>query len=269
MSASHATPAEVEIRPVRVADVERWLNLRVALWPEQALDVHREEVARLLSGDQQKCCFVAVGLDGAIAGFIEMAIRSAAEGCGTSPVAYIEGIFVVPRARRMGLAQRLLNVAEEWAARRNLLEIAADVAIDNSLGQQLHLGCGFDEVSRRVAYRREVKFTEQRSAPQGVTATATEAVLAAQLAPGAKSVPEAAVPLDYNHLLGAEQNSGRSLSSTFYVVNGILALITVACIAMSSVYSNDIWRGAVLPILSGILILYFVLVALWLNSRRR
>ena len=59
--------------------------------------------------------FVVESTGGGLCGFIEVSLRDYAEGCQTSPVAYIEGWYVDEHCRRRTLGTRLVQAAEAWA----------------------------------------------------------------------------------------------------------------------------------------------------------
>ena len=61
-----------------------------------------------------------------------------AEGCTTSPVAYIEGWYVDPDLRRRNVGSQLVHAAEEWTRRQGLTEIASDTQIDNTVSIHAH-----------------------------------------------------------------------------------------------------------------------------------
>jgi aminoglycoside 6'-N-acetyltransferase I len=88
---------------------------------------------------------------GRLAGFLE------AEGCSSSPVAYIEGWYVDPDHRRCGVGTALVRAAEEWARGLGLSEIASDTEVDNTLGHQAHVSLGYQDVKRIVCYRKPLK----------------------------------------------------------------------------------------------------------------
>lgn len=69
---------------------------------------------------------------GHLSGFIEASLRQTVGGCATSPVGYIEGIFVKPDYRRRGVGRALVAAAEEWAASRGCTEMASDCLFDTS-----------------------------------------------------------------------------------------------------------------------------------------
>ncbi|MDD7565835.1 MAG: GNAT family N-acetyltransferase [Streptococcus suis] len=74
----------------------------------------------------------------------------------TSPVAYLEGIFISPNYRSQGIAEELLHFAECWARSRGISQLGSDAELDNLLSQNFHIKHGFREVSRTVHYVRNL-----------------------------------------------------------------------------------------------------------------
>ena len=89
------------IRLAAAADIEALAALRHALWPDEPMDVRRAEAAeRVARTDPRIETFVAE-VDGEVAGFAEVSLRSDyVNGCDTSPVTFLEGIYVRERHRR-------------------------------------------------------------------------------------------------------------------------------------------------------------------------
>src|SRR3712207_3354391 len=104
------------VRPVHVGDADVWCELRVALWPEGGADEHAAEIAEFLSGRRRMPLEVLLAEDeeGRPLGFAELSIRTYAEGCATDRVAFLEGWYVVPDARRQGVGRALVDAAEAW-----------------------------------------------------------------------------------------------------------------------------------------------------------
>jgi len=90
-----------------------------------------------------------------LAGFVEVGLRSCAEGCDPSrPVGYVEGWYVAERYRRPGIGAALVAAAENWARRQNCREMASDAQLHNRESQNVHVALGFEEVERSVNYRK-------------------------------------------------------------------------------------------------------------------
>ena len=91
--------------------------------------------------------------DGAPAGFAQCQLRrDYVEGTETSPVGYLEGIYVRERHRGRGMARALLSACEGWAAERGCGEFASDCELGNTDSIAFHLGAGFAEANRVVCF---------------------------------------------------------------------------------------------------------------------
>lgn len=95
--------------------------------------------------------------DGSLAGFVELGSRSYAEGCETTPVAYLEGWYVDPDVRRAGLGARLLRATEKWALDHGYRELASDTELTNESSLQSHIALGFEEVERQICFRKQLR----------------------------------------------------------------------------------------------------------------
>lgn len=93
---------------------------------------------------------------GGLCGFAEVGLRSHAEGCLTSPVGYLEGIWVDPEYRRRGVGRALLAASQTWARERGATEMGSDAALGNQASHFFHRAAGFQEVDRVVCFRRSL-----------------------------------------------------------------------------------------------------------------
>jgi aminoglycoside 6'-N-acetyltransferase I len=78
-------------------------------------------------------------------------------GAETSPVAFLEGIYVAPHARRSGVARKLIAHAEQWALDAGCSEFASDAAIDNTSSHAMHAALGFVETERVVFFKKVLR----------------------------------------------------------------------------------------------------------------
>ena len=101
--------------------------------------------------------FLACSADQEPQGFIEIALRSDyVNGTDSSPVAFLEGLYVAPACRRQGIAALLVEQAQEWAREQGCSELASDAALDNTASHALHTSLGFAETERVVYFRKYI-----------------------------------------------------------------------------------------------------------------
>lgn len=123
------------------------------LWPDQSRDELDEEGRVALAADPPLIVFVAE-VDNALAGFIELGLRSVAEGCSRSPVPYVEGWYVEAASRRRGIGGALMHAAESWCREQGYREFGSDALADNQLSRVAHAALGFEEVETLVVFRK-------------------------------------------------------------------------------------------------------------------
>ena len=139
------------IRAIQASDKTEYLRMRQALWPEY--DSHAEE----LEGYFSKLSYAAIVAErpnGKLCGFIDVGSRSYAEGCETSPVAYIEGWYVDPDMQKQGIGRLLVQAAEAWAKGQGYTEIASDTWLENEGSINAHKALGYAEVERLVCFAK-------------------------------------------------------------------------------------------------------------------
>lgn len=143
------------IRQCANNDQPDWLALRIALWPHCSRDEHLAEMAEMLRQPKKFIQFLACTESGDAIGLLEMSIRSDyVNGTEDGPVAFLEGLFVVPELREKGIARRLIRAAEIWAATHGYSELASDALLENEAAQAVHRALGFEETERVVYFRK-------------------------------------------------------------------------------------------------------------------
>lgn len=89
--------------------------------------------------------------------FVNISIRfDYVQGSSTSPIGYVEGIYVNPRYRQQGLAKKLIKIAERWVAKNGCKELASDAELKNINSQEFHRKIGFKEANRTVNFIKSV-----------------------------------------------------------------------------------------------------------------
>ena len=144
------------VRPAETADLDAWAALRADLWQDGSVAEHRDEAADMLA-DAKLANFVAEAADGTIIGFAEAALRhDYVNGCETSPVAFVEGIYVAPEHRKADVARALCEAIAAWGRENGCTELASDAEADNVQSHAFHRAIGFEETERVVYFRMEL-----------------------------------------------------------------------------------------------------------------
>jgi aminoglycoside 6'-N-acetyltransferase I len=161
--------SDIRIRPAQLSDHAQLLRFREALWPNASGEEHARELTLILEGKPVTTLplviFVAEVVpeliddpsDRTLAGFLEVDLRSHADGCDPSrPVGYIEGWYVAESHRHEGIGKKLLATAEDWARSQGCVEVASDTWIDNEVSQRAHEALGYQVIDRCVHYRKKL-----------------------------------------------------------------------------------------------------------------
>ena len=103
----------IQIRPAVPADREVLGKMRHALWPDSSVKHHEEELAPILAGKppgiMSLVYFVAQDASAEIVGFVEVGLRSTADGCDWArAVGYVEGWYVAESYRRRKVGAQLI-----------------------------------------------------------------------------------------------------------------------------------------------------------------
>ena len=151
--------SNIRIRLAQLSDHDQLLRFREVLWPKSSIEEHARELSLILQGKppvtMPLIILVAEVSDGVLAGFLEVDLRSHADGCNPSrPVGYVEGWYVAENHRQRGIGRKLLAAAEDWARSQACVEIASDTWLDNEESERAHAALGFEVVDRCVNYRK-------------------------------------------------------------------------------------------------------------------
>lgn len=124
-------------------DLDSLPEMAFLLWPEgNAILSLQQEISQLLV-DDKAVIFLAKNNNVDI-GFAHCLIRfDNVEGTVTTPVGFLEGIFVKEELRSLGIGTKLIRACEDWLRDKNITDIASDTEILNSASIQFHLNQGF------------------------------------------------------------------------------------------------------------------------------
>lgn len=130
-------------------------SLALLLWKNHTLKDLEEEMGDYIASS--KAAIFLTYEDGEPVGFAQCQLRmDYVEGTQSSPVGYLEGIFVKEDYRNKGIAKQLLTQCEEWAKSRGCKEFASDCELLNHESLQFHLKVGFIEANRVICFTKSL-----------------------------------------------------------------------------------------------------------------
>lgn len=143
------------IKQAEQADALTLAKLAIQMWEDNTVSGLESEFAELV-GSWDAACFIQYEEDKPI-GFAQCQLRrDYVEGTETSPVGYLEGIFVQDEFRHKGYARKLLRECEKWAKGKHCSEFASDCELDNVNSLKFHLAMGFEEANRVICFRKNI-----------------------------------------------------------------------------------------------------------------
>lgn len=144
------------VKRAAAADVDGWAGMRSMLWPSGTFEEHRAEIeSDYLDQNASAIGLVARLESGPVIGFAEASLRhDYVNGCHTSPVVFLEGIYVDPKMRRKGVSAELCRAVAAWGRSLGCQEFASDASLDNETSHAMHLALGFEETERVIYFRK-------------------------------------------------------------------------------------------------------------------
>ncbi len=129
--------------------------LAIQMWDDHTLADLADEFKQI-SEKEDTVCFIKYADDKPVA-FAQSQLRyDYVEGTVSSPVGYLEGIFVAEDYRKKRYAAELLTECEKWAKEKGCSEFASDCELVNEDSLKFHLALGFEEANRVICFRKEL-----------------------------------------------------------------------------------------------------------------
>ena len=143
------------IRKAEAKDLPMITELACQLWSDHAVEEMRAEFTEIIA-KIDAAFFLAYAEDMPV-GFAQCQLRyDYVEGTGSSPVGYLEGIYVAEEYRKHGIARELLAACEGWAKEKGCTEFASDCELENTQSLQFHLNVGFEEANRIICFTKKI-----------------------------------------------------------------------------------------------------------------
>lgn len=143
------------VRGAVQGDLSEIVDMALGIFDDSHFAEIYDEFLNILSDNNAKILVKCV--DGITIGFAQCQLRyDYVEGTSTSPVGYLEGLFVQESHRRKGYAKELVKECEKWAKSKGCKEFASDCVFDNVDSYNFHKAIGFEEVNRIICFNKKL-----------------------------------------------------------------------------------------------------------------
>lgn len=143
------------IKEATLPEAKEAAQLALLLWPDHTLEEFTLEMSDFIT--QPKAIIFLAYHDNEAVGFAQCQLRKDyVEGTSTSPVGYLEGLYVKEEFRKQGYAMNLVNACENWAKQQGCQEFASDCELDNDISLAVHLSLGFTEANRIICFKKSL-----------------------------------------------------------------------------------------------------------------
>ncbi|WP_339199314.1 aminoglycoside 6'-N-acetyltransferase [Solibacillus sp. FSL R5-0449] len=130
-------------------------RLALLLWPGNNLHEFVQNMEDVIT-NLNSTVFLAFNDEKPI-GFAQCQLRfDYVEGTHSSPVGYLEGLYVEEPYRRQHFAQQLVQACEQWAKSKGCTEFASDCELSNVESLNVHLKLGFTEANRIICFTKKL-----------------------------------------------------------------------------------------------------------------
>lgn len=143
------------IKTATHADCKALAEMAVQMWSESSVAELESDFCEIINSNTY-ACFIKYS-DNLPIGFAKCSLRNDyVEGTSTSPVGYLEGVFISKEYRNKGYGKELVSACEKWAKDMGCSEFASDCELTNTDSLKFHLSTGFSEENRIICFRKDI-----------------------------------------------------------------------------------------------------------------
>ena len=142
--------------PIYRTDFTAWEQMRKAIYSSVDDKLNRQEMENIFDSDEWSCQFIEEE-SGQKIGLVEVSARNIVDGCLSSPVAYLEGLYLKPKYRNQGIGKQVVQMIMRWCSENGFTELATDTELRNEKAQHFYMSLGFKETDRVVEYKIDIK----------------------------------------------------------------------------------------------------------------
>ncbi|MEX0287667.1 MAG: aminoglycoside 6'-N-acetyltransferase [Flavobacteriaceae bacterium] len=135
---------------------EEYFEMAKVLFPNYSRKELKKDLEHAVSSEKHET-FFAIQKE-TIMGFVNVSVRSDyVEGATSSPVGYLEALFVKPEFRKQGIAKYLSEIAEKWAVAQGCSQMGSDTWDWNKSSIEFHKKIGFKEEDILVHFIKDIR----------------------------------------------------------------------------------------------------------------
>lgn len=116
---------------------------------------HEKEMKQIFVSTDWFCCFL-MSENNQVLGFTELSSRNIVDGCLSSPVAYLEGLYLKKEYRGKGLGRVAVKIIKHWCKEQGYTELGLDTELDNLKAIKFFKAVGLKETYRIVQFRTKL-----------------------------------------------------------------------------------------------------------------
>lgn len=135
-------------------DMKDLLEMALALWPEENMNELIKQFHRILNSSDE-IGFICRTNKEAI-GFVTLSLRNIVNGAKSSPVGFLEGLYVKESYRRKGIARKLVEIGEKWVKDRGCSQIGSDALDWNLQSILFHEKLGYKKLYTTVNFIKNI-----------------------------------------------------------------------------------------------------------------
>ncbi len=122
-------------------------------------EFHEKEMKQIFKSSDWFCYFL-MNENNQILGLAELSSRNIVDGCLSSPVAYLEGLYLKEKYQDMGLGRQAIEAIKIWCKEQGFTELCMDTELANVKAQKFFRTVGLQETYRIVQFHTRIDSTE-------------------------------------------------------------------------------------------------------------
>lgn len=145
----------MQIEELSSENLPHMIPMLLKLLPDLDYQEEMKYYGNIIQASDEKCYLAR--MEGQYIAFAHLKLRTDyVEGSTSSPVVYLEAIYVEPGFRKTGIGKNLVNLGESWGSSKHCSEYASDTMIHNVQSIDFHKSVGFKEAGRLVSFIKKI-----------------------------------------------------------------------------------------------------------------